>query len=128
MASSESTYDYIIIGGGTAGCVLASRLLERKRSLAVLVIEAGSDGSKHPHVSKPLEAALLPFSDMDFKYSTVPQKHLDGKPRYVGGAVAITAGKAERHTCGAATPSTPATTHDLMFKYRRLDPRRRSRL
>ena len=82
-------YDYIIIGGGTAGCVLASRLSQRQTSLSILVIEAGSDITDHPHVYKPLEAAQLHFSDIDFKYFTVPQKHLDNKPRYVCGVKAL---------------------------------------
>ena len=95
---ASDAYSYIIIGGGTAGCVLASRLLERQPSLSILVIEAGSDITKHPHVYKPLEAAHLHFSDIDFKYFTVPQKNLDNKPRYVcgvkalSGAIAINAG------------------------------------
>ena len=93
-------YDYIIVGGGTAGCVVASRLLERQSSLSILVIEAGADITNHPHIYKPLEGAHLHFSDIDFKYFTVPQKHLDNKPRYVcgvkalSGAVAINAGMA----------------------------------
>jgi choline dehydrogenase-like flavoprotein len=94
----DASYDYIIIGGGTAGCVLASRLLERRSSLSILVVEAGGDITNHPHVYKPLEASHLHFSDIDFKYFTVPQKHLDNKPRYVcgvkalSGAIAINAG------------------------------------
>ena len=93
-------YDYIVIGGGTAGCVLASRLIERNSSFSILVIEAGGDITNHPHIYKPLEAAHLHFSDIDFKYFTVPQKHLDNKPRYVcgvkalSGAIAINAGMA----------------------------------
>lgn len=55
-------------GGGTAGCVLASRLLERQPILSILVIEAGGDVTNHPHVYKPLEAAHLHFSDIAFKY------------------------------------------------------------
>ena len=91
-------YDYIIVGGGTAGCVLASRLSHRQPSLSIMVIEAGGDITNHPHVSQPLDAAHLHFSDVDFKYFTVPQKHLDNRPRYVcgvkalSGAIAINAG------------------------------------
>ena len=98
MADTNPLYDYLIVGGGTAGCVLASRLLEHRPLLSILIIEAGGDVTKHPHIYKPLEAAHLHFSDIDFKYFTVPQKHLDNKPRYVvgvkalSGAIAINSG------------------------------------
>ena len=97
---ATDAYDYIIIGGGTAGCVLASRLSERESSLSILVIEAGPDVTDHPHIYKPVEAAHLHLSDIDFKYFTVPQTNLDNKPRYVcgvkalSGAIAINAGTA----------------------------------
>lgn len=127
----DIAHDYIIIGGGTAGCVLASRLLERQSSLSILVIEAGSDVTNHPPVSKPFEAAAVHFSDIDFKYFTVPQKHLDDKPRYVcgvkalSGAVAINAGITLELTCHASPP-IDGLLGTLMFVARWLDPRRRT--
>jgi choline dehydrogenase-like flavoprotein len=74
--------DIIIIGGGTAGVVLASRLHQRKPELSILLLEAGSDVTGHPHIAIPAEAAFLHFSDLDWKYMTTPQKHLNGSPRY----------------------------------------------
>jgi hypothetical protein len=46
----SETYDYVIVGGGTAGCVLASRLHHGDPSLSIVVIEAGSDVSKRADV------------------------------------------------------------------------------
>lgn len=77
-----SMTDIIIVGGGTAGVVLASRLHQRKPELSILLIEAGPDVTGHPNIATPAEAALLHFSDLDWKYMTVPQKHLNGAPRY----------------------------------------------
>ncbi|CAI6339887.1 unnamed protein product [Periconia digitata] len=74
--------DVIVVGGGTAGVVLASRLHQRKPELSITLIEAGPDVTGHAHVANPAEASLLHFSDLDYKYMTVPQKHLNGAPRY----------------------------------------------
>ncbi|KAE9365631.1 GMC oxidoreductase [Stipitochalara longipes BDJ] len=74
--------DIIIVGGGTAGVVLASRLHQRQPRLSILLIEAGPEVTGHPHIETPAEAAFLHFSDLDWKYMTAPQKHLNGTPRY----------------------------------------------
>ncbi|KAF8934980.1 hypothetical protein BGZ52_002116 [Haplosporangium bisporale] len=79
-------YDYIIIGGGTAGCVLASRLTENE-NVRVLVLEAGDDNDDSYKVRTPMMAAFMFESKWDWRMFTVPQvyannrslKHVRGK-------------------------------------------------
>jgi len=72
---SESTPDYIIVGGGLSGCVLASRLHEGDPLLHILLIEAGPDSSDHPAMR-----ALDPRgSEIDWSYKTIPQKALNNR-------------------------------------------------
>lgn len=69
---SAKAYDFIIIGGGTAGLVLASRLSE-DTSLSILVIEAGDDQRADPRVSTPAIWTSLIGSTSDWAFRTVPQ-------------------------------------------------------
>lgn len=63
-------YDFIIIGGGSAGSVLANRLTEIPH-WKVLVLEAGSDENEVSDV--PAVAAYLQLSRMDWQFKTEPQ-------------------------------------------------------
>ncbi|XP_033354421.1 glucose dehydrogenase [FAD, quinone]-like [Bombus vosnesenskii] len=63
------SYDFIVVGGGSAGAVLASRLSEIE-DWNVLLLEAGGDGSVIYDI--PLLAANLQLSEIDWKYTTEP--------------------------------------------------------
>ncbi|XP_033351248.1 neither inactivation nor afterpotential protein G isoform X1 [Bombus vosnesenskii] len=64
-------YDYIIVGAGTAGCVLASRLSEIS-NVSVLLVEAG--GHFGWISSVPILAPIMQKTDVDWSYSTEPQR------------------------------------------------------
>ena len=68
------TYDYIIVGAGSAGAVLAARLSEDKES-SVLVLEAGDEETGNPMVGIPLAAYFMQKSRLDWQYYTEPQKY-----------------------------------------------------
>lgn len=68
-ARAEGKYDYIVAGGGTAGCVLANRL-SQDGSKRVLVLEAGTADYKHPYVKIPAGIVKLFKSRLDWDYTS----------------------------------------------------------
>jgi choline dehydrogenase len=74
-------YDYVIVGAGSAGCVLAARLSE-DADVSVLLVEAGaSDTAQEIHV--PVTFGLLFQTKWDWDYLTDPEPGLDGRRRYL---------------------------------------------
>ncbi len=88
-------HDVVVVGAGTAGCVLASRLTEDP-DLSVLLIEAGPRDRKL-EIRIPAAFSKLYRSEVDWGDSTVPQEELDGREvvfprgRVLGGSAAINA-------------------------------------
>jgi choline dehydrogenase len=70
-------HDYVIVGAGSAGCVLAARLSEDP-DVSVLLLEAGPpDVNENIHV--PLGYLKLARTEVDWDYDTAPEPHCDGR-------------------------------------------------
>lgn len=88
-------HDYVIVGTGSAGCVLAARLTEDPGT-SVLVLEAGPR-SRKLELRIPAAFAQLFQSEVDWAFRTAPQAGLDGREvfyplgRTLGGSSAINA-------------------------------------
>lgn len=72
-SSASSSFDYIIVGGGTAGCVLASRLSTYLPERKVLLIEAGPSDFNLNQVLNLREWLTLLGGDLDYDYGTTEQ-------------------------------------------------------
>ena len=71
-------YDYIVVGGGAAGCVAAARLVTRG-GRAVLLLEAGHS-HRHPLLDMPPGIFKMINGSKYMRYhQTVPQEHLNGR-------------------------------------------------
>ncbi|ALS00925.1 hypothetical protein ATZ33_05940 [Enterococcus silesiacus] len=92
----SNTVDYIIVGAGAAGPVVASRLSEIS-DISVAIIEAGSENTSEISRSQGAFSSVW-GTDMDWKYSTIKQKGLNSREIYhprgkvIGGSTAINVG------------------------------------
>lgn len=89
-------FDYIIVGAGSAGCVLANRLSEDP-TVSVCLVEAGPADS-HPLIHAPVGISLLAENKtVNWRFETVPQQQLNGRRGYqprgrvLGGSSSINA-------------------------------------
>src|SRR5260370_1074742 len=78
LTRAVETVDYVIVGAGSAGCVLADRLTENGKD-SVLVLEYG--GSDHSPWIRMASALSIPMNmaRYDWRYYTEPEPHLNGR-------------------------------------------------
>jgi len=88
------TFDYLVVGAGTAGCVLAARLSEDRKN-SVCLIEAGGE-DRHPFIHVPAAvAAAIARPALNWRFLTAPQPRLNGRRipvprgRVIGGSGSI---------------------------------------
>ncbi|MEA2208867.1 MAG: choline dehydrogenase [Solirubrobacteraceae bacterium] len=74
-------YDYVIVGAGSAGCVLANRLTEDP-TVRVLLLEAGGR-DRSPNIKIPAAFSKQFHSKLDWDYATEPEPHVDGRSLYI---------------------------------------------
>ena len=77
----DSRYDYVIVGAGSAGCILANKL-SADPARSVLLLEAGPK-PRSKEIRIPAAFSKLLKSKFDWDYETTPQEALDGRRIYI---------------------------------------------
>ena len=108
--TEAASYDYVIVGGGSAGCVVASRLAAASPDATVLLIEAGPNGRGVAQIVDPPSWTKLSGTALDWGYAYMPAD-AGGRPRRSrsrGGRFSAAAARPTR--CSGTGATRPTTT------------------
>ena len=92
---AQAGYDYVIVGGGSAGCVLAARLTENADARVLLLEAGGRDW--HPLIHMPVGFAKMTTGPLTWGFRTAPQVHANNREipyaqaKVIGGGSSINA-------------------------------------
>ena len=84
--SKQNSYDYLVLGGGTAGAIIAARLAENTDA-SICLVEAGPSDENQSRVLELRRWMELLGSDLDYDYEISPQERGNGLIRHSRGRV-----------------------------------------
>ncbi|GKZ76632.1 hypothetical protein AnigIFM56816_007917 [Aspergillus niger] len=128
MASTDRTWEFVVVGGGPAGCALASRLARSARRPQVLLLEAGPRNDDPSLRVDGQRWQTFMNGNLNWGYKTTPQEHCNGRQidysrgKVLGGSSAINFGV---YTVGARDDYNQwaGLVGDDLFRWERMQAR-----